>query len=66
MFFCALVSVFVVLLSRGGIVIPMCFAIALITAFVCTIAELCAKNGLDTVICPVCAMLVIIPMVTLL
>ena len=66
MFFCALVSVFVVLLNRGGITIPMCFVIALITAFVCTIAELCAKNGLDTVICPVCAMLVIIPMVTLL
>ena len=30
------------------------------------LAELCAKNGLDTVICPVSAMIVIIPMVTLL
>ena len=28
--------------------------------------ELCAKNGLDTILCPVSAMVVIIPMVVLL
>ena len=41
------------------------FAIAFLAAVVCTVAELCAKNGLDTVICPVSAMIVIIPMVIL-
>ena len=66
MFLCSLVSVFTVLLIRGGIGIPMCFVIALFAAIVSTIAEMCAKNGWDTVICPVSAMIVILPMVTLL
>ena len=66
MFLCSLVSVFTVLMVRGGIGVPMCFVIALLTALVCTVAELCAKDGWDTVICPVSAMAVIIPMVTLL
>ena len=65
MFLCSLISVFTVLLFRGGIGIAMCFATAILAAVMCTIAELCAKNGLDTVICPVSAMLVIIPMVVL-
>ena len=63
MLLCSLISVFTVLIIRGGIDIVMCFAIAFISAVVCTIAELCAKNGLDTVICPISAMIVIIPMV---
>ena len=66
MFFCALISVFAVLLIRGGISVPMCFTIAILAALASTLAEMCAKNGLDTVICPICAMVVIIPMVTLL
>ena len=66
MFVCALVSVFVVLSVRGGIGIPMCFAIAFLAALASTLAEMCAKNGLDTVICPVSAMIVIVPMVVLL
>ena len=65
MFLCSLVSVFTVLLVRGGIGAVLCFLIALLAALVCTLAELCAKDGWDTVICPVCAMIVIIPMVTL-
>ena len=65
MFLCSLVAVFTVLMVRGGIGVPMCFVIALLAAIVSTIAELCAKDGWDTVICPVSAMLVIIPMVTL-
>ena len=65
MFLCSLVSVYVVLLVRGGIGVPMCLVIALLVSIVSTIAELCAKDGWDTVICPVSAMLVIIPMVTL-
>ena len=66
MFLCSLIAVFTVLMVRGGIGVPMCFLIALLAAIVSTIAELCAKDGWDTVICPVCAMIVIIPMVTLL
>ena len=66
MFVCALVSVLTVLIIRGGIAIPMCLLIAVLSALVCTFTELCAKNGLDTVICPTAAMAVIIPMVMLL
>ena len=66
MFLCALVSVFAVLMIRGGIGIPLCLGIALLAALVCTLAEMCAKDGWDTVICPVCAIIVIVPMVTLL
>ena len=66
MFLCSLVAVFTVLMIRGGIGVPMCFVIALLAAIVSTIAEMCAKDGWDTVICPVSAMIVIIPMVTLL
>ena len=62
MFLCAFVSVAAVLVIRGGIAIPMCLCIAALTAVVCTFTELCAKNGLDTVLCPVSAMVVIIPM----
>ena len=65
MFLCTLVSVFTVLIVRGGIGPGMCMAIAFLTALVCTIAELWAKNGWDTVICPVSAMVVIIPLVML-
>ena len=66
MFACSLVSVFTVLLFRGGIAIPMCLLITVLAALVCMFTELCAKNGLDTVICPAAAMVVIIPMVILL
>lgn len=65
MFLCSLVAVFTVLMVRGGIGVTMCCAIALLTATISTLAELCAKGGWDTVICPVSAMIVIIPMVTL-
>ena len=63
MFVCALISVFTVLLIRGGISIPMCLCIAVLSALVCAFTELCAKNGLDTVMCPISAMVVIIPLV---
>ena len=65
MFICSAASVFTVLAIRGGISLPLCFAIAMLAAVVCTLTELCAKNGLDTVICPTFAMLVIIPTVML-
>lgn len=66
MFACAVVSVFTVLIIRGGISAPLCLCIATVAAFACALCELCSKNGLDTVICPTAAMAVIIPMVMLL
>ena len=66
MLLCALVSVFTVLMIRGGLNVFACLFIALVAAISCTVAELCTKNGLDTIICPVCAMAVIIPLAMLL
>ena len=66
MFLCSLVSVFTVLVIRGGIGMSMCFVSAVLAATISALAELCAKDGWDTVICPVSAMAVIVPMVTLL
>ena len=66
MFLCAFMSVLLVLLVRGGVSITLCLSIAITAAIVCTFTEMCTKNGLDTVVCPICAMAVIIPMVTLL
>ena len=66
MFLCSLVSVCTVLIIRGGVGIPLCLVTGMLAALVCTVAEMCAKGGMDTVICPVSAMIVIIPIVTLL
>ena len=66
MFLCSFLSVLIVLLVRGGVATHFCVLIALLTAFVCALCELCAKNGLDTIICPVSAMAILIPMVILL
>lgn len=65
MFICAFMSVTTVLLIRGGIGVWLCLVVAAFTAVVCTMAEMCTRNGLDTVICPVAAMAVIIPMIML-
>ena len=66
MFVCSFLSVFFVLLIRGGLPIPVCLLIALVTGAVCTVVELCTKNGLDTVICPTAAMAVILPLIKIL
>ena len=66
MFICSFLSVFTVLLIRGGIGVPLCILISLLTATVCTITELCTKNGYDTVVCPLSAMAVILPLIALL
>lgn len=63
MFLCSFTSVLTVLLIRGGLALPICLLIALAAGAVCTVAELCAKNGYDTIICPTTAMLVILPLV---
>lgn len=55
-------AVFAVLVIRGGTDILSCIIISLLAATVCTLVELCSNNGLDTVTCPVAAMIVIIPL----
>ena len=65
MFICSFVSVFVVLIIRGGVSVPFCLLIALAAGLICSFSELCTKNGLDTIICPVSAMAVIIPLLAL-
>ena len=65
MFVCALLSVFAVLMVRGGVNIPLSIVISVLAAVACTIAEMCTKNGLDTIVCPTCAMIVIIPLISI-
>lgn len=62
MFVCALVSVLVILLARGGLSIVHCAVISLIVAAVSAAAELYSRNGYDTIICPLCAMSVLLPL----
>ena len=63
MFFTSFVSVFIVLLVHGGMSISAYIVISVCAAAVAAVAELFSKNGMDTVICPVAAMLVIDPLV---
>ena len=66
MFLSSLLSVLVILLSRGGISFGSCLLIATVTAVVTTYVELITKDGLDTITCPTAAMAVILPLVMLL
>ena len=65
MFLTSFISVTVVLLLRGGIGSGALVAAAFVTALAAAAAELYSRNGMDTVICPVCAMLVLLPMLSL-
>ena len=65
MFFVSLLSVAVLLLCRGGLPAVGYIVIPVITAAVSAAAELYSKNGMDTVICPLAAMLVLVPQVWL-
>lgn len=59
MFVSSLVSVAAVLIFRGGLSTVGYVLIPIVTAAVSAIAELYSKNGMDTVICPISAMIVI-------
>ncbi len=59
MFVSSFLSVAFVLTFRGGLSPFGYIAISVITAAVSAIAELYSKNGLDTVICPLTAMVVV-------
>lgn len=65
MFLTSLVSVALILGFRGGL-LPMGYIlIPVIVALVSTLAELYSKEGMDTVICPVSAMIVLLPLIYL-
>ena len=66
MFVCSVLSVWGILLLRGGMGGGLCLVIALAAAAATTYTELCTKGGMDTVTCPVAAMLVIVPLIRLL
>ena len=61
----SVVSVFTVLLMRGGMSFAVCLFISLVTGCAVTLCEMCARNGFDTVLCPIASMAVILPLVTL-
>lgn len=65
MFFVSLLSVAALLMCRGGLTAVGYLVIPVITAAVSAMAELYSKNGMDTVICPLAAMLVLVPQVWL-
>ena len=65
MFLLSLLSVLIILLHRGGISVISCMIIAILTAAVSTLAEMFSKDGHDTVICPLSAMVVLLPLVYL-
>ena len=66
MFLCAVISVTVVLVLRGGLSMGKILLTAVVTALVSTLAELYSKDGHDTVICPLSAMAVLLPVLHLL
>jgi len=63
MFLVSFLSVAAVLFSRGGLTAAGYAVIPLITALVSTIAELYSKDGHDTFICPLSAMVVLLPLI---
>lgn len=63
MFVVSFVTVTVILLQRGRLGVIPCIIIALLVAAVATVTELYSKNGNDTIICPLSAMVVLLPLV---
>lgn len=65
MFVVSCISVFVILMWRGGLDIIPCVVISLIVGLASAISELYSKDGNDTVICPLSAMVTLLPLVYL-
>jgi len=65
MFVVSCISVFAVLMWRGGLSVVPCVAVSLIVGAVSAVSELYSKNGNDTVICPLAAMVALLPSVYL-
>ncbi len=65
MFFVSFVTVTIILLCRGGLDVTPCLIIAFVVAIVAALTELYSKNGNDTIICPLSAMITLLPLVYL-
>ena len=65
MFLVSFISVLIILSYRGGMSVMGIIITSFITAAVSMLAELCSKDGNDTVICPMTAMIVLVPLVYL-
>jgi dolichol kinase len=59
------VTLLVILTLRGGFSLPVTLLITLAVALVSTLAELYSKNGNDTIICPLCTMAALLPLIAL-
>lgn len=53
----------VILTLRDGFSLPVTLLISLAVALVSTLAELYSRNGNDTIICPMCAMAALLPLI---
>lgn len=65
MFAVSFVTVFVLLQLRGGLNGAETLIVAALTAAVSAVVELYTPNGMDTISCPLAAMVVLLPLVTL-
>ena len=65
MFLVSFISVAIILICRGGLSIAGYMVVPIVTAFFSALAELYSKGGHDTVICPLSAMAVLLPLIHL-
>ena len=65
MFVFSFLTVTTILLCRGGLGLLPCLVISLVVALVAAVTELYSKNGNDTIICPLSAMVALLPLVYL-
>ena len=61
MFLSSFLSVFLILMYRGGITWHLCFIAAMLTAAVSAAVEVYSLRGMDTITCPLAAMVVLVP-----
>ena len=61
MFVTSAIAVFTILLISGEANILLCILFSLIASLASTFVELCSKNGLDTIFCPLVSIAVISP-----
>lgn len=62
MFLTSFLCVFIIMMLRGGLFWYECGVIAFVTGSVSAVTELYTKDGMDTVTCPIAAMIVLLPL----
>ena len=61
----SMISVFIILMLRGGVHAGLCALIALVASAASAFVELCSKGGIDTVTCPAVSMAIISALLSL-